>query len=156
METHTETFTAFLESFNKYDPDLIDVIKTGFISCFESDEHNIFIQNKTYTYDQLPPELRTDVDVQLMSGETGNDYVYEYTLIPWYRIQGKLDEIGILDSDKQMWKSTDHYKKLKADIQQNGEQLPSVGREGVHRLLIMQDLKQPAKYLDMIYKPEII
>jgi len=100
-------------------------------------------------FDSLPKEAKEDAIVQDYEG-------YDFILkqLTETEIENILDEKGIGEEDKTLWRSTKHYKNLKKDIAENGIKVPALGYEGVHRMLIALELGLLLPYYEPVLSGE--
>lgn len=114
-----------------------------------------FELGKEYEYDELPEEVKNEIDVQVHDyDESVYDYKYKFVLLKPEETEDYLMNI-FNPYDIGDLLETPHMKELKEDILKNGLNYPSVGMEGNHRALIYWDLGLPLPYLDMIKKDNI-
>ena len=103
---------------------------------------------KRISFDALPKEAQEDAIVQ--DYDKGYDFILKQ--LTDGEIENILDEKGIGEEDKALWRSTKHFKSLKKDIEKNGFKVPALGYEGVHRMLIALDLGLLLPYYEPVAK----
>jgi hypothetical protein len=99
-------------------------------------------------FESLPKEAQEDAMVQ--EYDKGYDFILKQ--LTGNEIENILDEKGIGEEDKTLWRSTKHYRNLKRDIEKNGFQVPALGYEGVHRMLIALELGLLLPYYEPVIK----
>ena len=107
---------------------------------------------KKYEYDDLPEEVRVDIDVQFEDNleESPDDYLWKFKLMKPKDLEEYLQsQFGdYLDEVCE----DDYMIGLIADIKKRGIDWPSVGVEGNHRALACWYLNIPLPYLEPVYK----
>lgn len=107
-----------------------------------------FIVGKKYEYDELPDEIRDDIDVQFYDDEMGgstSEFYYEAKLLD--------PEVNLSDYfDWDFKKDKSYIKSLMKTIEKDGLDYPPVGKEGGHRALALKNLGKKIPYLDIIKK----
>ena len=74
-------------------------------------------------FESLPKEAQEDAMVQ--EYDKGYDFILKQ--LTGNEIENILDEKGIGEEDKTLWRSTKHFRNLKRDIEKNGFQVPALG-----------------------------
>lgn len=111
-----------------------------------------FRLGKVYQYEQLPKQIKDDIDIQFDDVFDLSPFDYEYVckIIP----NSDLAEI-VEEHFGREWPDyaeTDEVKKLIKDIKKKGLDYPSVGYEGYHRALVYFILGLDLPYLEMVEK----
>lgn len=112
-----------------------------------------FIVGKRYLFDELPNEIKNDIEIQFdeFSDLQPMDYYYVAKLLKPEEIEEYLHntfgEYEIQDAIENSY-----MKELILDIQTNGLDYPVVGVEGNHRALAFWHLQKELPYLEMIIK----
>ncbi len=107
---------------------------------------------KTYQYDDLPEEVKSDIDVQFdeYGDEQPEDYEWKFKLLPVDEIEEYVTKHFGNEIEDVI--EEPYVQNLIKDIQERGLDYPSVGIEGNHRALVHWYLKKPLPYLEPIYK----
>jgi hypothetical protein len=87
-------------------------------------------------FENLPEDAKRDASLQGYQ----KGYGFLLKIIGDEEILEILNEKGITSYDITLWKGTTHYSNLKKDIEKNGIKTPTLGYEGIHRMLICLDL----------------
>lgn len=103
---------------------------------------------KVISFEELPEEVKKDATIQ----DYQDDYNFILKSIGENEILEILDEKGITEEDISLWRGTNHYKKLKKDIQKNGIKVPAIGYEGIHRMLVALELGISLPYYQPVAK----
>ena len=115
-----------------------------------------FEPGKIYEYEDLPKQIKKDIEVQFEDNYeySPEDYTYKAILInPDELYDYLITHFGKYYIDEYM--EEPYIKKIVNDIKKNGINYPSVGVEGNHRALVCYMLKIPLPYLEMKLKPEL-
>ena len=99
-------------------------------------------------FESLPKEAQEDAIVQ--DYDKGYDFILKQ--LTYEEIEELLDEKGIGEEDKALWRSTKHFRDLKSDVEKNGFRVPALGYEGIHRMLIALDLGLLLPYYEPVIK----
>lgn len=110
---------------------------------------------KSYEYEELPKQVKDDIDVQVEDAEYGpEDYTYLFKLLTPEETEEYLhDSFGEYDIQDAI--DDPYMKKLIKKIMINGLDYPAVGIEGGHRALAFYVMNKPLPYLDMILKDDL-
>ena len=127
----------------------MELIKFKIFEKFINDDFKI---GQRYSYDQLPKQVRDDIDIQFQySRDEGvEDYVWEYKLLSPDDIVEYLESVY---GEYDMVDACNHAYMVKMikDIQESGLEYPAVGIEGNHRALACWFLRIPLPYLQPIF-----
>ena len=110
---------------------------------------------KYYEYDELPQQVKNDIEVQVEDEEyDSDDYIYLFKLLTPQETEEYLENsFGEYDIEDAM--NTPYMKRLVRKIKTNGLDYPAVGNEGNHRALAFYMMKKPLPYLEMILKDDL-
>lgn len=109
-----------------------------------------FIIGRKYIFDELPDEIKDDIQIQFdeYSDLQPEDYCYVAKLLKPEEIEEYLhNHFGEYDIQDALEES--YMKELIKDIQNKGLDYPVVGVEGNHRALAFWFLKKDLPYLEM-------
>lgn len=123
------------------------------IKRFESFTNSIFKIGKSYKYDELPEQVKDDIDLHFENQyeESPYDYKYVYKIIPYEELGEKIE--NHFGREWEEYAESENVQELIKDIEKNGLNYPSVGNEGNHRMLAHYILNRDLPYLEMVFSP---
>lgn len=95
----------------------------------------IFTPGKAYYYEDLPEQIKSDIDLHFedVYDESPYDYKYVCRIIPNEELAEKVETH--FGREWEEYAEREEVKELIEDIKNNGLKYPSVGSEGNHRML---------------------